>query len=66
MDNSSVFCNNLEEMLDVFVLAAVIVNAIDIPISPLAIIFGTVNADKIVESEYYREIRLSNFFCHFL
>ena len=57
MDNSSVFCNSLEEMLDVFVLAAVIVNANDIPTPPLAIIFGTV-----VKCESYREIRLSSFF----
>jgi hypothetical protein len=60
MDNSSVFCNSLEEMLEVFVLAAVIVNAIDIPISPLAIIFGTVNVNKLVKTEYYREMRFSH------
>jgi hypothetical protein len=62
MDNSSVFCNSLEEMLDVFVLAAVIVKASDIPISPLAIIFGTVNVNKMVKCESYRKRRLCSFF----
>lgn len=62
MDNSSVFCDSLEEMLDTFVLAAVIVNANDIPISPLAIIFGTVNVNKMVKSEDYRGISSDKFF----
>lgn len=56
VDNASMFCDSLEEMLDVFVLAAVIVNANDIPISPLAIIFGTVNVNEMVKSGNYREI----------